>query len=193
MIKVEKYDPIWNLNYTKKVASIQRFFKIKNISAKFEHIGGTSVNGLAARPIIDILVALDSDCNVNHCIDVLMNKSYKYDNRNSDKHKQVHKFYKTKPINPLMSRGNRIINNEQDYPESRLFNHIHHIYLVPANSQYHYSFIRLKTFFRNNNYEKNRYSNFKLHLSTLKWASDLEYESAKHNFFMEIKEKYKLI
>jgi GrpB-like predicted nucleotidyltransferase (UPF0157 family) len=49
---VVEYDPLWATLFTEFKASI--WPHVKDIASAFEHVGSTSVPGLAAKPIIDI-------------------------------------------------------------------------------------------------------------------------------------------
>lgn len=75
-IVFEQYNPDWK-NY---------FVKIKNelleligfIKPRIEHIGSTSVEGLSAKPIIDILVGVNSEKDLAETIKPLTENNYIY-------------------------------------------------------------------------------------------------------------------
>lgn len=52
-IVVVDYDPKWKRKYETEAAKIKKM--LKDILVSIDHIGSTSVEGLAAKPIIDIL------------------------------------------------------------------------------------------------------------------------------------------
>lgn len=52
-IEVVEYDPIWKVKYETEAARLKEI--LKDILISIDHIGSTSVEGLAAKPIIDIL------------------------------------------------------------------------------------------------------------------------------------------
>ena len=53
-IEVVPYNPNWSLEFAKEAASIKQALAGNIIAV--HHIGSTSVAGLAAKPIIDIIV-----------------------------------------------------------------------------------------------------------------------------------------
>jgi GrpB-like predicted nucleotidyltransferase (UPF0157 family) len=57
-IDVSDYDPSWPSAYEAEAARLDCFFPPGSIR-RIEHIGSTAVPGLAAKPIIDILVGVD--------------------------------------------------------------------------------------------------------------------------------------
>ena len=57
-IVILDYDPGWPLRYERERARIEA--ALKGRARRIEHVGSTSVPGLAAKPIIDILVTLDN-------------------------------------------------------------------------------------------------------------------------------------
>ena len=58
-ISIVPYDPRWPQLYEREAAFLQRILP-KSIIIKIEHFGSTAVPGLAAKPIIDMLVEVSS-------------------------------------------------------------------------------------------------------------------------------------
>ena len=58
-ISIAPYDPGWPHLYESEAAFFQRILP-KSIVIKIEHFGSTAVPGLAAKPIIDMLVEVSS-------------------------------------------------------------------------------------------------------------------------------------
>jgi GrpB-like predicted nucleotidyltransferase (UPF0157 family) len=56
MIELAPYDPLWAQRYERERARIAA--ALGETSARVEHIGSTAVPGLAAKPVVDILVAV---------------------------------------------------------------------------------------------------------------------------------------
>jgi len=55
-IEIVEYDPCWPLFYQEEQARVAE--QLAGLAESIEHIGSTSVPGLAAKPIIDILVTV---------------------------------------------------------------------------------------------------------------------------------------
>ena len=63
VIEVVNYDPLWIAAFEKEAATLNAVFGKRAIEV--HHIGSTAVPGLAAKPIIDILVVLDNTDDIN--------------------------------------------------------------------------------------------------------------------------------
>jgi GrpB-like predicted nucleotidyltransferase (UPF0157 family) len=73
-VRLLTYDPAWARVYQEEEARIRKTLGKKAIS--IHHIGSTSVPGLAAKPIIDIMVTVTHLIDANACIRPLKNLGY---------------------------------------------------------------------------------------------------------------------
>lgn len=75
-IKIEPYSDHWELNYEKlKCVYID---KLKGLSVDIQHVGSTSVKGLAAKPIIDIDIIIENSELLNPVTKELIELGYSY-------------------------------------------------------------------------------------------------------------------
>ena len=74
IVVVVSYDPIWPKQYEEEKDRLQKALGL--IIAQIDHIGSTAVPGLGAKPIIDIMIALNNVAEVNGCILPLKNIGY---------------------------------------------------------------------------------------------------------------------
>ena len=56
-VVVEKWNPQWKYEYEKIVASLGKDIIYNSI--KIEHVGSTSVEGLSAKPVIDLDIVIE--------------------------------------------------------------------------------------------------------------------------------------
>ena len=56
-VSLEPYNPKWTEDFLQEKIELQNIF---GKETPIEHVGSTSVPGLSAKPIIDIVVGLDS-------------------------------------------------------------------------------------------------------------------------------------
>jgi len=63
IIEVVDYDPCWVAAFEEEAATLRVVFAERVV--EMQHIGSTAVPGLAAKPIIDILVMLDKTDDIN--------------------------------------------------------------------------------------------------------------------------------
>ena len=57
-VKIEKYNESWKSMFNEEKENLEKAFE--NIAIEIEHIGSTSIEGLCAKPVIDIAVAVES-------------------------------------------------------------------------------------------------------------------------------------
>jgi GrpB-like predicted nucleotidyltransferase (UPF0157 family) len=75
-IVIVEYDPSWAELYKKENDSLDGVFSAAG--AVIEHVGSTAVEGLGAKPIVDIMVGLDSLNEMQDRMDELAALGYEY-------------------------------------------------------------------------------------------------------------------
>jgi GrpB-like predicted nucleotidyltransferase (UPF0157 family) len=75
-ITVVDYDPIWRLAFEAVRARV--WSVVGDVAITVEHVGSTSVPGLAAKPIIDISVVVPNEAAVPVAIDRLATLGYRH-------------------------------------------------------------------------------------------------------------------
>jgi GrpB-like predicted nucleotidyltransferase (UPF0157 family) len=73
-IVIAEYDPLWPEKFQKHAEIIRRALGTKALSV--EHVGSTSVPGLAAKPIIDIIVLVENSGDEAAYLAVLLAAGY---------------------------------------------------------------------------------------------------------------------
>jgi GrpB-like predicted nucleotidyltransferase (UPF0157 family) len=68
-IQLAEYDPAWRDWYEDEAASLNALFA--NDVRRIDHIGSTAVDGLLAKPIVDILLQVGEDCDSDELKDRL--------------------------------------------------------------------------------------------------------------------------
>ncbi|OEH94187.1 GrpB family protein [Bacillus solimangrovi] len=76
IVEIYDYNPDWATRY--KVEKIAIMNEIEQWVLKVEHIGSTSIKGLSAKPIIDILVGIDTLEQIDALFHPLRNAGYTY-------------------------------------------------------------------------------------------------------------------
>ena len=76
LVEIKEYDPMWPLIFDQLRNVISR--NLMPYAISIEHIRNTSVPGLAARPIIDLDVVIESNRVINEVIDRLSTLGYEY-------------------------------------------------------------------------------------------------------------------
>lgn len=75
-VELSEYNPAWPKAFEQEKDLLTKTLGIKNL--QIEHIGSTSVPGLAAKPIIDMIIAVDSFDEVDAYIKPLKQIGYSY-------------------------------------------------------------------------------------------------------------------
>ena len=76
-IILSEYNPAWPEWYAEEKANLEQLIGTENI-ARISHFGSTSVPGLTAKPIVDILLEIKEDTDINKLIDALSSPDYIY-------------------------------------------------------------------------------------------------------------------
>lgn len=72
-IAIVPYDPAWPQHYAAEAARLRSLLPVLR---ELEHIGSTAVPGLAAKPVIDIMAAVDDLDEVAPCLPALVPHGY---------------------------------------------------------------------------------------------------------------------
>jgi GrpB-like predicted nucleotidyltransferase (UPF0157 family) len=77
VIEVVPYNPEWKTEFVKIKAMIESY--IEDLILRIEHVGSTSVEGLSAKPIIDLDVVIDSYSVLPIIVERLEEGGFKYE------------------------------------------------------------------------------------------------------------------
>lgn len=159
-IIVESYNPKWKDDYEKIKAEIEPV--IANLIVRFEHVGSTSVEGLSAKPIIDIDVVIKDYSVFEELIERLQSIGYIYEGDLGVVGREAFK-YNDKP-------------NLQE----------HHLYVCPENSKELNRHITFRDYLRLNEEAAREYGKIKLEAAKL-YPYDIDkYLEYKSSFIQKI-------
>ena len=72
-IVLTEHDPKWASLYAEEVETLK---SILPCEAEFYHIGSTAIDGIVAKPIIDIIVAVETLAQIRLCVNALLGRGY---------------------------------------------------------------------------------------------------------------------
>lgn len=78
VVRVVPYDPAWPALYAAEVARVEGVLEGHGMRLLFEHTGSTAVPGLAAKPVLDLLVGRPADASRDAAIAALEAAGYVY-------------------------------------------------------------------------------------------------------------------
>lgn len=161
-VKIVDYNPKWPILFEDEKSLI--LDAIGHIIARVEHIGSTAVSNLGAKPIIDIMVAVNSLKDAEKCIKPLQKLGYEYIPKHEVSIPERRYFRKGKPP------------KEQHY----------HMHMVELKSWFWKKHLLFRNYLRNNPEAAQEYLNLKERLA-LNYRSGREgYTEAKTSFIESI-------
>lgn len=166
-VVIAEYNPLWPLLFEEEKA---RILDVINLWAdKVEHIGSTSVPGLGAKPIIDIMVGLRTLDDAPHCIPRLEDIGYEY----------VPKHEAVMPERRYFHKG------------LKRFARTHHLHMVETASEFWERHILFRDYLREHEDTAREYCELKKQLAA-RFRSDREsYTDAKASFIKAVVERAK--
>lgn len=185
-IELQKYNPEWENEFKNIKAELIK--KIGFVNPHIEHIGSTSINGLSAKPIIDILIGLENSDLLDEVINPLLEQDYVYYPVFNEMMPYRRFFVKHKNKTHLNTIN--IINNEKDIPKSTEEHNsrLAHIHILIYNSEHWLRHIAFRNYLRAHLSIQKEYQKLKEELSMKNWLDGNDYNKAK-NDFIKIEEK----
>lgn len=162
-IVVVSYDPEWPLQYEEEKARILAV--IAPFVVCMEHMGSTAVPGLAAKPVIDILIGVRSLSDAPLFLPPLVYLGYDY-------------IQKHEAMLPERRYLHRLENGR----------HTHHLHMVEPDSDFFKVQIAFRDYLRRHSDTRDQYAALKLDLAH-RYRNDREaYTDAKSSFILSILE-----
>lgn len=166
LAKIVPYDPTWRDEYNKEKEKLCSL--LDGLNFRIEHVGSTSITGLAAKPIIDIAIGANS---LNELLEI---------------------------VNRLKVSGYEIIDNFNDKGEFLTHEgtndfRTHYIHIELIGSDYWREFVYFKKYLLEHPKELKEYQNLKENLAQKYHDERKKYTAAKHEFITKIlQEAYKI-
>ena len=165
-VVVEKWNPKWKDEFERIVDSLGE--DIIYNSVKIEHVGSTSVEGLSAKPIIDLDIVIEND-NFEIIKRLLNDKGYKHE---GDLGIEGREAFSYSGKEELMT---------------------HHLYVCPKNSKELFKHITFRNFLKNNPALVAEYSKVKEQAAVL-YPDDIDkYMEFKSEIIEKIYKKCRLL
>lgn len=172
LISVEAYKPEWATIFLELKSEYSKV--LADCSVDIQHVGSTSVEGLAAKPIIDIDVIVEPDEDIEKVIKALETLGYKHIGDLGIKGREVMKNY-TSDI-PFTSEKKTWLD--------------HHLYVSKRGCLSLQNHLILRDHLRHHPEDVKGYSDLKKELA-IRFKDDINsYVEAKTDFILNILEKY---
>lgn len=161
-VTIAEYNPQWVNLFNEEKELIKK--ALGNFPARIEHIGSTSVPGLGAKDIVDILLGVYSEKDLNAIIPLMESAGYEY--RNNFEHVMPYRRYFTKPG-------------------------FFHVHTVELTSEFWKRHIAFRDYLRTHNDARVEYYNIKKELAEKDWDDTNDYALAKSKFIQSTEKKAK--
>jgi GrpB-like predicted nucleotidyltransferase (UPF0157 family) len=158
-VEIVSYDSAWPARFETEKRLLERVIGPWSAGG-VHHVGSTAVPGLAAKPVIDILVGVESLAGSRTCFDPLAEIGYQYAPYRPD---EMHWFCKPSPAHRT-----------------------HHLHLVPAGSRRFHDELAFRDALRSLPELAERYAELKRTLATRHRTDREGYTEAKGDFIAEV-------
>ncbi|HEV2972232.1 MAG TPA: GrpB family protein [Pirellulales bacterium] len=159
-IAISEYSPLWPKIFDDEAALLARQLPG---SAVIEHIGSTAVPGLAAKPVIDILIGLADFAQANSFVPRIEQLGYEY----------VPQYETEMPFR-------RFFRKEQSGVRT------HHIHMVAIGTDFWQRHLRFRDYLRTHPETAAQYAALKHTLAARDWQDMNEYADAKTDFIRSV-------
>ncbi len=180
-VTFETYNPFWKNQFEFIKNELEE--KIGFLNPRIEHIGSTSVEGLSAKPIIDIMIGVKYESELDQVPPLLQGKDYVYYEKYNEDMPYRRFFIKLTDM-PQNLGFPEIIHKEDEIPEA-LHNHnlrIAHIHTIPVSSEHWLRHIAFRDYLRTHSEVRKEYQELKEKLSTMEWIDGNNYNEGKDPF-----------
>jgi len=162
-VELSEHKDNWKEKFQIEKENLQRILGNKVI--QIEHVGSTSIPNMPAKPIIDIVVALDSISSSDFAIKKMIKEGYIYKG----------------PIATMNDRFGFVkgIGNKREY----------HIYLTTLNSEVWYDYVLARNYIIKHKEAFDEYLNLKTKLASLYPNERKKYTDSKFEFLEQIHKK----
>lgn len=180
-IQLHPYTSAWRSDFEK--LSQELISCIGFLNTQIEHIGSTSVEGLSAKPIIDILVGVRDEAALESVAAPLMANGYVY----YEKYNELmpyRRFFVKHSVSREALCLPAIFRTDEEIPAST-FEHSHrlaHVHVLPHDSPHWIRHVAFRDYLRVHPEVRNEYQQLKQALSTKDWADGNAYNQAKDAF-----------
>jgi len=157
---------------------------LKELNPVIEHIGSTSVEGLGAKPIVDIQIGMPAYEYLNKMIEPMLNAGYTYFKKFEDTLPDRRLFCRI--YNPSNEPLPKILYTHEDKIDRTKYPSLFNIHCVEINTPWWKRHIAFRDYLRSHPEERSRYQKLKIDLALKEWDDVNDYAGAKTEFIKSI-------
>lgn len=188
ILPFEPYNPMWKEQFD--CIKHDLMLHLQTLNPQIEHIGSTSVEGLAAKPIIDILIGVRDESELNQVPALVAGKNYVYYPKyNADM--PYRRFFVLLKEAPQTWDLPEIIDVDDSIPE-KMHDHalrVAHIHVMPITSEHWTRHLAFRDYLRAHPEVKAAYQKIKEQLVQQQWQDGNDYNDGKDEFIKREEQK----
>ena len=184
-IIIEDYTPKWVDNFVTEKNKLEQ--ALEGIAATIEHIGSTSVPGLGAKPIIDILIGLHVEDDLDKVIVPMQQSGYTYFKKYEPMMPYRRLFIKLEPLPQKMPPA--MVDIGEEFVTGKDFRAMVNIHVLVKGTPHWDRHIAFRDFLRAHPDTRDAYDALKKELSLREFKDTLEYNEAKDAFVKEVEQQ----
>ena len=184
-IIIEEYTPKWVDDFVTEKNKLEQ--ALEGIGATIEHIGSTSVPGLGAKPIIDILIGLRVEDDLDKVIVPMQQSGYTYFKKYEPMMPYRRLFIKLEPLPDKMPPA--IVDIGEELVTGKDFRAMVNIHVLVKGTLHWNRHIAFRDFLRAHPDTRDAYDALKKELSLREFKDTLEYNEAKDAFVKEVEQQ----
>jgi GrpB-like predicted nucleotidyltransferase (UPF0157 family) len=186
-IQVSDYNPNWAKSFLQIKSDLQDI--LSSLNPEIEHFGSTSVPGLAAKDVIDVMVGLESIDDLDKTILPMIQSNYIhyaiFDESTPDRRLFI--GLKNKKHHPLFQSTYL---QEEDVPHDLINQHrLSHVHIWKKGNEGWVRHLAFRDYLKAHPQEKETYGKLKKELSLRQWKDGMEYNQHKHNYIQKTEKK----
>jgi GrpB-like predicted nucleotidyltransferase (UPF0157 family) len=163
-VVIEEYNPMWPALFENEKELLSNVFD--RTAFIIEHIGSTSIVGLGAKPVVDIMVGVADFTMANSFVAGIELQGYQY----------ISSYESVMPFRKFFIKESAGIRT-------------HHIHLVELNTDFWKRHLAFRDYLRENDKVRDAYFMLKKGLAEKEWNCGDEYAAAKADFINEVLNK----
>jgi GrpB-like predicted nucleotidyltransferase (UPF0157 family) len=184
-IIIEDYRSTWADDFAAEKSKLEGV--LKGLEATIEHIGSTSVPGLGAKPIIDILIGPPDENSLDKVIVPMQQSGYTYFRKYEPTMPYRRFFVKLAPLPEKMPPA--IVDIGEELVTGKDFRAIANIHILVKDTPHWDRHIAFRDFLRTHPDARDAYHALKKELSLREFRDTLEYNQAKDTFVKQVEQQ----
>lgn len=184
-IDIVPYNPAWASDFERERQRLEE--PLGHLQARVEHIGSTAVEGLGAKPIIDIMIGMENGEALASAVDPLLGLGYCYYPCYEGKIPERRFFAR------LHQLQRQVFDDASQLPLRDEFPPTHHLHVVAYNSPFWKRHLAFRDYLRTHSITRDAYYRLKVKIANGTWEGAGDCTEAKTGFIRSVERLIELM